>query len=201
MTQPQSGSSEPVSNSVEPSSFCIWSLKVRWRSDEADRGWFQELIDWTETSCWGLMSSCRPVERRNKINWVQTETAGGRTGESEHNRRQTHGVKQPSWLNLCLKISHVCELTAGSRCGRTTSCTKQMQKQTNSFTAAPNSRGGDQGRGDGQSEINTAPSVTYWATGGPRHACSYLLCGTMINITWTKTEAVCSRERSAHCYK
>lgn len=87
----------------------------------------------TETSCWGLMSSCKPVERRNKINWAQTETAGGRTGESEHNRRQTRGVKQPSWLNLCLKISHVCELTAGGRCGRTNSCTKQMQKQTNSY--------------------------------------------------------------------
>ena len=79
------------------------------------------------------MSSCKPVERRNKTNWAQTETAGGQTGESEHNRRQTRGVKQPSWLNLCLKISHICELTAGGRCGQTTSCTKQMQKQTNSY--------------------------------------------------------------------
>lgn len=76
------------------------------------------------------------------------------------------------------------------------------QNKCRSRQTATDSRRDDQGRGDGQLEINTAPSVTY----GPGHRRTST-CLQIPSVRHTDEhhtdpkQAVCSRERSAHRYK
>lgn len=67
------------------------------------------------------------------------------------------------------------------------------QNKCRSKQTATDSRGDDQGRGDGQSKINTAPSVTYGpGRAGPQEdvymSADTFLCGTLINITLTQNK-------------
>lgn len=55
-------------------------------------------------NCWdqddGPMSSCKPVETRNKK--LNADSDSRRAEGGSRNVSQTVGVKQPSWLNLRL---------------------------------------------------------------------------------------------------